>query len=160
MPLSSQPEIFTIVPAPARALVAVAVFGLMMLALVGMFGYIAYSIRAARFEVSEQGLRIRGAFYGRAVPMDRIVIEEARALDLSSEPGLWPTMRTNGIGLPGYSSGWFRLSSGGRALLFVTDRSRVVYIPTRDDYALMLSVDRPHDFVASLRRAAVGGPAS
>ena len=153
-------DTFTIVPAPSRAFIAIAILGALLLALLGLFAYIAHSSRSARFEVGEEALRIRGALYGRSIPMDRIVVEEVRAVDLNEERRLQPTLRTNGVGLPGYSAGWFRLNEGGRALLFVTDRSRVVHIPTRDGYSVMLSVDRPDAFVASLQRAAAGGPSS
>lgn len=153
-------DTFPIIPAPGRAFVAIAVLSALLLALLIMFAYMAYSSRSARFEVSEQGLRIRGAAYGRAIPMEHLIVEEARAVDLEEEHGLQPSLRTNGIGLPGYRAGWFRLNRGERALLFVTDRSRVVHIPTRDGYSVMLSVERPEDFVASLQRAAGGGPMS
>jgi hypothetical protein len=65
---------------------------------------------------------------------------------------LQPTSRTNGIGMPGYSAGWFRLRGERRALLFVTDRSRVVYVPTREGYPVLVSVQRPAEFLESIRR--------
>ena len=36
---------------------------------------------------------------------------------LGAEPGYTPASRTNGIGLPNYQSGWFRLANGSTALL-------------------------------------------
>jgi hypothetical protein len=143
-------DVFYIVPASARTVGFFAVLGLLLLALVALFGYFAYASVAARFEVSEQGLRIRSAVYGRSLPTEALIPEEARIVDLRRE--LQPTSRTNGIGMPGYSAGWFRLRGHGRALLFVTDRSRVVYVPTRQGYPLLVSVQRPEEFLQSLQR--------
>jgi hypothetical protein len=143
-------DVFYIVPASARTVGFFAVLGLLLLALVALFGYFAYASVAARFEVSEQGLRIRSAVYGRSLPTEALIPEEARIVDLRRE--LQPTSRTNGIGMPGYSAGWFRLRGHGRALLFVTDRRRVVYVPTRQGYPLLVSVQRPEEFLQSLQR--------
>jgi hypothetical protein len=66
--------------------------------------------------------------------------------------GPWP-----GLGLPGYGAGWFRLAGGERALAFVTDRTRLAYVPTTAGYGLLLSVDDPDGLVAALRGAAGAG---
>jgi hypothetical protein len=145
-------EVFNIVPASGRALWFFVGLSVFLLALVAMFGYFAYASQAARFEITDQGLRIRSAAYGRTIPTDALVTEEARIVDLRQE--LQPTFRTKGIGLPGYSAGWFTVRGEGRALLFVTDRSRVVYVPTREGYPVLLGVQRPEDFLQALQRAA------
>jgi hypothetical protein len=144
-------EVFYIVPASSRALGFLVGLGILLLAVVALFGCFAYASRAARFEISDQGLRIRSAVYGRTIPAQALVPEEARIVDLRHE--LQPTFRTNGIGLPGYAAGWFRVRGEGRALLFVTDRSRVVYLPTRDGYPVLLSVQEPENFLQAVQRA-------
>jgi hypothetical protein len=58
--------------------------------------------------------------------------------------------RTVGTALPGYRSGWFRLANGEKALVYVTDPSRVVYVPTTDGYSLLLSVAETDQFVDRL----------
>ena len=45
----------------------------------------------------------------------------------------------------------FEVSEAG-----LTAPARVVYIPTRDNYAVLLSVDRPTEFLQALRRLAAG----
>ena len=55
--------------------------------------------------------------------------------------------------MPGYRSGWFRLRDGEKALLYVTDPTRVVYVPTTEGYSVLLSVAEPDVFLSSLRRA-------
>jgi hypothetical protein len=144
-------EVFYIVPASSRAFGFFVGLGIFLLALVALFGYFAHASRAAQFEISEQGLRIRSPVYGRMILAQDLLSEEARIVDLRRE--LQPTLRTNGIGMPGYSAGWFRVRGEGRALLFVTDRSRVVYLPTRNGYPVLLSVQDPENFIQALHRA-------
>ena len=105
------------------------------------------------FEVTPTALRVGGTLYGRRIPRRALDAGAARPADPRSEPALRPVRRTNGIGLPGYAAGWVRLGSGERALAFVTDPERVVYVPTAAGYALLLSVDDPPGFLAALRAA-------
>lgn len=107
--------------------------------------------RSARFEVTSEGLRLRGDLYGRLIPRSQLRLGEARRVDLASERNLQPSWRTMGTGLPGYQAGWFRLRSGEKALLYLTDRSRAVYIPTTESYSLLLSPMDPDGFLSRLR---------
>lgn len=116
--------------------------------------YLLFAPRLVRFEVSPEGLRIRGEIYGRLIPAAELDLENARAVDLTADPDRRLGRRTNGIGLPGYASGWFRLKNGEKSLVFVTDKTRVAYIPTRQGYSVLLSVERPHEFLSILRLAA------
>lgn len=59
-----------------------------------------------------------------------------------------------GTGLPGYQAGWFRLTNGERALLYLTDRRRAVYVPTTAGYSVLLSPAEPDAFVSALRAIA------
>ena len=59
----------------------------------------AYSSRNARFEVSSDGITIRGDMFGRFVPKDKMVFKSARAVDLSQEVNLAPKWKTNGARL-------------------------------------------------------------
>jgi hypothetical protein len=68
-----------------------------------------------------------------------------------------PAVRTSGIGLPGYGAGWFRLAGGARALVFATDRARLVRVPTTAGYVLLLSADDPDGLVGALRGLAGAG---
>jgi len=106
-----------------------------------------------RFEVSPEGLRIRGdLFYGRTIPRTELMLDQARVLDLTSTTDYKPVRRTNGTGMPGYSAGWFRLQNGEKALVFVGDWTRVAMIPVKEGYSLLLSVPDTDRFLAALRR--------
>jgi hypothetical protein len=53
--------------------------------------------------------------------------------------------------MPGYSSGWFLLKDHSKGLLFLTDPSRTVYLPTTDGYSLLISPADPEGFLAALK---------
>ena len=145
-------RIFGIIPASSTAYIVMLVIGIVLILIVGLFVYIGYSSRNASFEVSEQGLRIRGGLYGRFIPRGEIDAEAVKVIDLNIDSEYKPRIRTNGIGLPGYSEGWFKLKNNEKALLYVTDRSNVVYIPTRKDYSVLLSVREAEGFAGLIKR--------
>jgi hypothetical protein len=151
-------EVFTITPASTKPLWFLAAILALLLLLLLLFIYIGYSSRWTRFEITADGLAVRGTLYGRAVPWSSLRADEARMVNLRESPDYQPTLRTNGVGLPGYQAGWFSLRGAGRGLLFVTDPTRVVAVPTSDGYTLLQSVREPDAFVGALRRAARGAP--
>ena len=130
----------------------------LLLPLLLLFAYLAYSARNVKFEVSSEGLRIRGDIYGRMIPAPALLADQARVLDLTQDKDHQLSWRTNGVGLPGYKSGWFRLKNREKALVFVTDPTSVVYIPTREAYAVLLSVAQPEEFVRAIRQTAARLP--
>lgn len=150
-------EVFTIAPASSKALWAVAAILVLLLGMLALFGFFTLSSQATRFELSHDGLRIGRTMYGRTIPWASLDVAQARVVNLHEQPELHPTLRTNGIGLPGYQAGWFDLRKG-RGLLFVTDPSRVVAIPSREDYTVLLSVADPVAFLESVRRYAADRP--
>jgi hypothetical protein len=124
---------------------------LLPLAIAALMGYLAYSTRHVTFEVSPHGLRISGDLFGRAIPRGSLRVEDSEIMDLKKDKTHEPILRTMGVGLPGYYSGWFRLRDGGKGLLFLTDRSRTVYLPTIDGYSLLISPDDPQGFLVALQ---------
>lgn len=138
-------QVFEIAPPSTAAVVTVSVIGVFFLAL---FLLLASSWRV-RFEVSPQGLKIAGSIYGRTVPLSLLDLDRAKVIDLAGDDQHSLSRRTNGIGLPGFSSGWFRLNNGEKALAFVTDK-KVAYVPTTDGYAVILSAKSPQMLLDSL----------
>ncbi|MFN8009135.1 MAG: PH domain-containing protein [Terriglobia bacterium] len=139
---------FSIAPAGLKSawlvlMILIPIVSLLLFTLIGS--------RAARFEVSPEGLRLRGDFYGRLIPADQLQTQAARRVDFTATPALLPKWRTMGTGLPGYQAGWFRLQNGEKALLYLTDKSRAVYIPTTAGYSLLLSPIAPDEFLSALR---------
>lgn len=144
-------HVFTMVPAGSGPLWFVAGLSVFLIALMLLFGWIAWSSRHARFTISPDGLRLVGDLWGRHVPAAALQVELARPVDLEREAPLRPVSRRMGTGIPGFGAGWFRLANGDKALIYLTDRRRVAYVPTRDGYVILLSVAEPDRFVRVLR---------
>lgn len=111
--------------------------GLVLLAL----GGILFALRRHALIVTDAALTVRTGFYGRVIPRSSLNLAAAFEGSLLERTEFTPRWRTNGIGLPGFRAGWFRLRNGNKALVFLTDPFRVTYLPTNLGYVLLLSTD-------------------
>jgi hypothetical protein len=150
-------EVVPIFPATAGPIIILVIVGVILLGILVILGVFAYASHYAKFEISPAGLTIRGDFYGRHIPAAALLLEEAKAVDLNVNKELSLKWRTNGAGFPGYCSGWFQLGNDSKGLVFVTDRRRVVYLPTKEGYAVLLSVAEPEQFLGNLRQMVKDG---
>ena len=145
-------QVFPIIPAQATVYLILIPVLLILFIGGGVATYAAFASRHVTFEVSPAGVTIRGDMFGRFVPKDKMVLQSARAVDLDQDTSLAPKWRTGGTGYPGYKAGWYRLANDSKALVFITDPHHVVYIPTVDGSALMMSVAHPDRFLAALKQ--------
>ena len=144
-------QVFTIIPAGNGPLWFFGGLSVLLLGLVCLLAWIAYSSQYASFEISPDGLRLQGDLFGRRIAASALIVGEARAMDLTREPDYRPARRRLGTALPGYAAGWFRLRNKMKALVYLTDRTRVVYVPTQEGYVVLLSVADPERFVNALK---------
>jgi hypothetical protein len=154
-------DVFHIAPTDVRygvvlipALIVVLVLSLVALP-------VSAAIRGARdstFELSAAGLRLRGDFYGRFIPLAQLRPAEVSRVAITTGP-LRPVMRIGGTALPGYRAGWFRLANGSKALLYVTDATHVVQVPTTAGYTVLLSVAETEQFIERMHTLAQPGAA-
>lgn len=147
-------EIYPIAPAGKGALYLMVPIVLLLAFL--LVALVAFTVSAGKgsVEVTAEALRVKAPFYGRSVPRTALRLDGAKVVDFASERELRPKWRTNGIGLPGYACGWFRLRNGEKALLLVTDRRKVLYLPTAEGYSLLVSAAEPERLLGVLK----GGP--
>jgi hypothetical protein len=131
---------------------SLAIAFIVLLIVGGVLGFFVYQARNAVFSITELGLKIGPGFYGRLIPWDKIDAAGIRVINLNLEKQYQAKWRLNGAGLPGYSAGWFKLYNKEKALLFVTDASNVVYIPTLDNYSVLLSPQDADEMAEALRR--------
>jgi hypothetical protein len=128
-------------------------YALLILVLVMPAGYLAVSAwkaRRMRVEFSDLGVNVVGE-YTRFVARDSLLARDARIVDIAHEDDFELRRRTNGVGFPGYQVGWFETRGHGRVFAMVTNPHQVVYVPTRDGPALLLSVADPDRFIQQLR---------
>jgi len=145
-------EVFAIAPTSHRPALFLGTICLLLVAVAAVLAWVAYSTRHSRVEVGTASIRLVGDLWGRSLPLRSLDLARARVLDLETAREYRPRRRTWGTGLGGYAAGWFRLASGERALVYLTDRRRVAYVPTNEGYALLLSVERPDAFLELLAR--------
>ena len=152
-------ETFPIVPSSTTALWFILGFVvIIMLIVMALVVAAARGAVASRFEIGEQGLRLRGDMYGRTFAPAELRAGGARVVNLREERELQPKSRLAGTSVNEYQAGWFRLRNGEKALLYLSDRSRAVYVPTTRGYSLILSPQDPERFVTRLREIAVSPP--
>ncbi len=153
-------DVYSIVPAgPGAALMLVAI-SVLVLALGLMLMFIVVSMRHASVTLGPEHLRLRADLVSRCIDYRDLDIDAARVVNLEHETELRPRWKQRGTGLPGYQSGWFKLRDGSKALLAVTERTRVVHLPTRKGYSLLMSVENPDSFMRDLVRLAQEGNAT
>jgi hypothetical protein len=126
-----------------------------MLAMLGMMllasGGILFALNRRALLLTDKELIVRAGFYGRALPRSSLQIDAALEVSLVERRDLGPLWRTNGISLPGFKAGWFRLRNREKALVLLTDPFRVTYLPTSEGYALLISTNA---LLAALRESA------
>ena len=138
---------FQITPASPGATLFLLGLTALMAAMAMGFGWLATSATRPSIKVDETALTLKAPFYGRSIDLPRIRFEEARVVNVDSSSDVRPTLRTNGIGLPGLGIGWFKLANGEKALVALSSRDRVVYVPTDEGYSLLFSLERPEAFL-------------
>ena len=148
-------ESFSIVPAGSRGIWAiVALVAVVFIIVLLLLFATARGSSRSRFDLSDEGLRIHGDIYGQLIRRSSLKGGSARIVDLAVDTALAPKRRSMGTAVPGYRSGWFRLRNGREALVYLTDRSRAVFVPTSAGYDLLLSPQDPERFVERLRTLA------
>jgi Bacterial PH domain len=111
-----------------------------------------YQIGAGNIAISPDRLNIQAGFYRTSVRLQDLRISEARILPADPKDPTLSYLRTNGVGLPGYDAGWFRLRNGRNA--FVAHRGGdLVYVPTTGNFDLILGPENPETFLKELTHA-------
>ena len=139
--------------------------GTLLLAIAAVLGGLFVLDLNMAVVLEEDRLRIDGGSFDPryqeqstdALPLSALRVSEARVLRDRHDGGYGTSARTNGLGLPGLLSGWFRLQNGQEAFVYLVRAPKTVLIPTTEDYVFLFDVRRPHDLLRGLRRR--GSPA-
>jgi len=148
---------FDIAPPSTSVSLILGAIAILLVALAVLFVWLAMSAAKLSVGVNSGNVELKMPFYGRTIPLSQLELDKAQVTRIDKSSPLRPRIRTNGVGLPGYGVGWFKLKNGEKALLALTSREQVVYIPTRDGYSLLLSVRSPNQFLDQLRAASDSG---
>jgi len=110
----------------------------------------AMGVRNPKAELGKDGLRIRVSFINKRWALAELDSAGACLVNLDTRKDLRPKWKLWGAAMPGLSSGLFKLYNGEKSHLYITDRQKVVYIPTQTG-PVLLSLERPGDFLAALQ---------
>lgn len=112
--------------------------------------------RRHRLQLDGDGIEVATTFYRRRFASGDLDLDRARVVDLDERPEYRPMLRTNGMSLPGFHSGWYRLRNGNRALVATAGGKRLLWLPTRAGHDLLLQPGRPEALLERLRTMAAG----
>lgn len=115
-----------------------------------MLIWFGYSARNIKYVIDEDSISIKNTLYGRTIEKSSILKKCIASVELNKHSIYKPVIRCNGVGMPGFGVGWFMLKNKQDGLLFVTDRSKVVCIPTLK-YMLLISVEDPAGFLQAIK---------
>lgn len=90
--------------------------------------------------VQDDEIRLRGSFYNRSLDRGDIDPASVQVFAAGGRPEL--TLRTNGIGLPGYQAGWFRDRQGGKVFVVYGGGPGIAF-RTRDGIGHVIGVADP-----------------
>ena len=110
----------------------------------------AMGVRNPKATLGKDGLSIRVSFINKRWALSDLERSAASLVNLDARKELRPKWRLWGAGMPGLSSGLFKLYNGEKAHVYLTDRNKVVMIPTHSGLVL-LSLVRPAEFLETLR---------
>lgn len=104
-----------------------------------------------RVTLDLDSVEVATTFYRRKLALSALRVDEARVVDLDERTELRPFLKTNATWLPGLRSGWFRLRNRSKALVATLGDRRVLWIPTRDGYDLLLQPNHPQALLDELK---------
>jgi hypothetical protein len=127
---------------------------LVLLPLGGLCALLLRLMRRHRLELDASGLSVATSFYRRHLPLAELDLTHARVFELDEQPGFKPLLKTNAMMVPGFHSGWFRLRNWKSAFVAISDGRRVLWLPTRRSYGLLLQPEQPQALLDHLRELA------
>lgn len=111
-------------------------------------------VRRHRLRFDAGGMEVASTFYSRHFALAELGLDAARVVNLDERPEVRPMLRTNGLAIPGFRSGWYRLRNGHRALVATAGGRRLLWIPTAAGHDLLLQPGDPQALLDRLRAMA------
>jgi hypothetical protein len=130
---------------------------MVMLATQGLvaLGCLAIVLPLWRREASFDGqrLQVKAAYYTRQSPLSAFDLDQALVVDLREHGTYGPLIKTNGVAMPGFWAGHFRLRDQRKAFCLVTDAAKVLVLPHADGTQWLLGLEHPKAVLDILRRS-------
>jgi hypothetical protein len=81
-------------------------------------------------------------------------LDAAREGAIDEHPELKPMLKSNGMALPGFRSGWFRSRAFKKLFVATAGGERLLWLPTRRGFALLLQPRQPQALLDRLHELA------
>lgn len=126
------------------------------LAVIGVLTGLLLAMRRRSVRLQDGVLEVRAGPYRKRLACSELALAQARIVDLGERTELRPAVKTNGISMPGFNAGHFRLHKNlDKAFCLLTQRQRVLWLPLRDGKQhLLISLERPQALLDALRACA------
>jgi hypothetical protein len=122
--------------------------------LMALFPAIFYSMKNTTLSLTNKEIIIKTVMYGKKIPLENILINEIKKINLNEDNEYTISIRTNGISLPNFKSGWMRLKNGEKALVYITDKNNVVLIPVKE-YLILFSMENIEEFIKKIKEVKI-----
>lgn len=117
-------------------------------------------VRRHRLVIDAGGMEVATTLYRQRLAWADLDLPAARVIDIDEHPESKPMLKTSGVSLPGFRSGWFRSRNLTKLFVAVSGGSRLLRVPTRKGYTLLLQPRNPGAVLARLRELAGNPPTS
>ena len=130
-----------------------------MIALLLVVAWIAVDrlVQRHRLTIDAAGIDVATTLYRQRLAWTDLDLSTARVIEMDEHPESRPLLKTSGVSLPGFRSGWFRSRNFSKLFVAVSGGSRLLRIPTREGYTLLLQPGDPGALLARLRELADAG---
>jgi len=108
-----------------------------------VYAGIVLLMRRHRWHVDAGGLEVATTFYRRRLRWEQLRLDAARVVDIDERTELKPMLKSNGVAMPGFHSGWFRSRGFNRLLVASAGGKRLLWVPTHEGYDLLLQPRKP-----------------
>ena len=127
-----------------------------MIALVLVIAWIALDrlVQRHRLTIDAAGIGVTTTLYRQRLAWSDLDLSSARVVEMDEHPESRPLLKTSGVSLPGFRSGWFRSRDFSKLFVAASGGSRLLRIPTREGYTLLLQPGDPVALLARLRELA------
>jgi len=97
------------------------------------------------------GIDVRTTLYRRRLAWSDLDLAAARVIDIDEHPDRKPLLKSNGVSIPGFRSGWFRSRAFAKLFVATAGGSRLLWLPTTLGYTLLLQPRNPAALLERLR---------
>lgn len=113
-----------------------------------------------RLRLDAGTLEIVTTLYRLRLPLSDLQLDAARVVAIDERPELKPMLKSNGMALPGFRSGWFRSRTFKKLFVATAGGKRLLWLPTSRGHALLLQVRQPQVLLEHLRELAADATAA